>query len=188
MPTRAGPLPRRSQVLDDLVRARPLVRRNDEVDIATAAAIQRMIGDARRVYAELQQLIAPRHRGGLILERADRLPSVKPRIADGHRRIFGDPTEEAKATHPDQGNRALLRWTGLADSGALARLRARHEAGIEKGEGLAEELGANRAGLYQLVHREAADDAHHDAREVLWPHSDLGGTEVATPVFQRSRK
>jgi hypothetical protein len=71
-----------------------------------------MVGDARRVYAELQQLIAPRHRGGLILERADRLPSVKPRIADGHRRIFGDPTEEAKATHPDQGNRALLRWTG----------------------------------------------------------------------------
>src|SRR5438067_10326088 len=67
-----------------------------------------MIRDARRVYSEPPQLIAPGHRGALIVERTDGLPSVKPGIANGHRRIFGHTTQEAKATHPHQGNRAPL--------------------------------------------------------------------------------
>ena len=46
----------------------------------------------------------------------------------------------------------------MRGSGALARLRPCHEAGIEQGEGLAEELRAYRAGLDQLVHREAGVD------------------------------
>jgi hypothetical protein len=84
-------LPRRQAVigLENLVRSRPLARRNDNVDITVSATIHGMIGDARRVNPERSQLVAPGHGGSLILERTDGLPPVKPRIADRQRRPFG---------------------------------------------------------------------------------------------------
>jgi hypothetical protein len=65
-----------------------------------------MISDARRVYPECSQLVAPGYGGALILERTNRLPPVKPRIANGHWRVFGGTTQEAKTTHPHEGIRA----------------------------------------------------------------------------------
>src|SRR5664280_619643 len=97
---------KRSQVLENLVRTRPLARRDDDVDVAVSATIQSMIGDARRVYPERSQLIAPGDGGTLIFKRADGLPPVKPRIANRHRRVFGRTTEEAKTTHPHEGTPA----------------------------------------------------------------------------------
>jgi hypothetical protein len=83
------------EVLEDLVRARPLARLDNEVDVAVSVPIQGMISDTRRVDAERPQLVPPGHRGDLIFEGADGLPSVKPRIADGNRRILRGPAQAA---------------------------------------------------------------------------------------------
>jgi hypothetical protein len=37
------------EILDDLVRARPLLGRYDQVDVAATARVQRMVGDTGRV-------------------------------------------------------------------------------------------------------------------------------------------
>src|SRR3984885_15721714 len=58
------------EVLDYLVRPRPLVGRHDEIDVAAAEAIDRPIGDAGGVDAELTEPVAPPHGGRLLLERA----------------------------------------------------------------------------------------------------------------------
>src|SRR5271155_519020 len=93
-------LPARSlKVLEDLVRARPLTRLHNEVDVAALVAVQRMIGDARGIDAECSQLVAPRHRCVLILERADGLPSLKPRIADGNRRVLRGTAQRVETSH-----------------------------------------------------------------------------------------
>jgi hypothetical protein len=97
---------KRSQVLENLVRTRPLASRDDDVDVAVSATIQSMIGDARRVYPERSQLIAPGDGGTLIFKRADGLPPVKPGIANRHRRVFGRTAQETKTTHPHEGTPA----------------------------------------------------------------------------------
>ena len=73
------------EVLDDLTSARPLLGRYDEVDVASAEAIERVVCRARGVDAELTEPVAPGQGARLILERADRLPAVQARIANGHR-------------------------------------------------------------------------------------------------------
>lgn len=109
---------KRSKVLEDLVRTRPLRGRNDNVDIAMSAAIKRMISDTRRVHTERSQLVAPGHGCALILKRANRLPPVKPRIPNRHRRFFGGTTQEAKTTHFNEGTQASLA-TSACGSAAL---------------------------------------------------------------------
>src|SRR2546423_1294751 len=69
------------------------------------------------------------------------------------------------------------------DSRTGASLRACHQAGVEKREGLAEQLRADRARLDQLIDGKAADDAHHDACHVLGRHRQVGGAEVARSCF-----
>jgi hypothetical protein len=58
-----------------------------------------MIGYTGRVHPKRSELVTPRYGGVLILERTDRLPAVKPRIANRHRRVLGATTEEAKTSH-----------------------------------------------------------------------------------------
>jgi hypothetical protein len=96
------------EIFENLVRARPLARWDDNVDIAVSASIQRMIGDARRGYPERSQLVTPGDGGVSILERTDGLPSVEARIANRNRRVFGGTTQEAKTTHPHEGTRAMV--------------------------------------------------------------------------------
>jgi hypothetical protein len=93
-----------SQVLENLVGARPLPGRDDDVDVAASTTVQGVVGDARRVHPERPQLVTPGHGGRLILKRADRLPAVKARIADRHRWIFGSTSSETKASHRQEGN------------------------------------------------------------------------------------
>src|ERR1700694_3873832 len=76
--------PNSVEVLDDLVGSRPLLGRNDEIDISSPEAIRGPIGDAARVDTHLSELVAPCQRGLLILERADRLPALQARVVDGH--------------------------------------------------------------------------------------------------------
>src|SRR5439155_23476815 len=73
-------------------------------------------------------------------------------------------------------------------SGGSSSLRACHQTGVDEREGLAQELRANRARLDQLIDREAADDAHHDASDVLPGHRELGRPEVARPGFHGGGK
>jgi hypothetical protein len=89
LPNRGRAGGRSVEALENLIRARPLAWRYDEVDIAAPMPIQRMIGGARCVDPERSQLIAPCHGGALILERADGLPPLKARIADRDRRLLG---------------------------------------------------------------------------------------------------
>ncbi|MGZ6779907.1 MAG: hypothetical protein ACXVGO_13020, partial [Mycobacterium sp.] len=70
------------EVLDDLVRTGPLLRRDDEVDVTTSEPIQRMIGDATGINIHLPEPVAPCHGRCLLLERADCLPALNARIAD----------------------------------------------------------------------------------------------------------
>jgi hypothetical protein len=95
------------EIFENLVRARPLARRDDNVDIALSAAIHGVIGDARRVYPKRSQLVAPGHGGALILERTDGLPPVKPRIANRYWRVLGGTTQEAQTTHLHEGTPAV---------------------------------------------------------------------------------
>ena len=87
-----GPAPadRRSvvEVLDHLVGLRPLLGRDDEVDVAATEAIQRLIGDAICVDVQLPQSIPPGDGGRLLLERAHGLPALQTRVPDGYRRFF----------------------------------------------------------------------------------------------------
>src|SRR5205085_314833 len=62
----------------------------------------------------------------------------------------------------------------------------RHQARVDEGEGLAHELGGDRSRLDQLVDRKAATDAHHDAGDVLRPHWQVRGPEVARPRLERA--
>jgi len=50
------------EVLDDLVRARPLLGRHHEIHVAASEAVERVIGGALSVQPEASQLIAPRER------------------------------------------------------------------------------------------------------------------------------
>ena len=89
------------EVLEDLGGVRPLLGRNDEIDVASAEAIERVVCHARGVDAELAEPVAPRQGSRLVLECADRLPAVQPRIADGDRRIFHPRgPAEAGPRHP----------------------------------------------------------------------------------------
>ena len=88
------------EVFDDLVGSRPLLRRNDQVDIAPPEPIERAIRDATRIQTHRSELIAPRQRRLLVLERSDRLPAVEARIADRHGRFLGDAAlHEARERH-----------------------------------------------------------------------------------------
>ena len=60
------------EVLDDLVGTRPLLWRDDEIDVTTTEAIQRPVGDAKGIKTQLTEAIAPRHGGCPLLERAHR--------------------------------------------------------------------------------------------------------------------
>lgn len=85
------------EVLDDLGGTRPLVRRDDEVDVASPEAIRRVIGDTARVEAHVTKLIPPGQGSALLLERADGLPAVEPRVADRNRRV---PCSSSEARDP----------------------------------------------------------------------------------------
>ncbi len=69
-------------VFDDLVGPGPLRFRDDEVDIASAEVVERIVRDAACIDAELPELVTPSHRGVTILEPADRLPPGEARITD----------------------------------------------------------------------------------------------------------
>jgi hypothetical protein len=58
-----------------------------------------MIGNACRVDPERSQLVAPRHRGELIVEGADGLPPLKARVVDRHRRVFGCTAKSSRESH-----------------------------------------------------------------------------------------
>jgi predicted transcriptional regulator of viral defense system len=60
------------EVLDDLVRPRPLLRRYDQVDVAAAEAVERMIGGAARVDPNVPEPISPGQRRRAVLELATR--------------------------------------------------------------------------------------------------------------------
>src|ERR1019366_10188658 len=75
------------EVLDDLVRARPLRGRDDKVDVATAEPVERVIGCAFRVEAHAAELVAPRQRRRLLLEGGDGLPVRHSRGPDQHHRL-----------------------------------------------------------------------------------------------------
>jgi hypothetical protein len=87
------------EVLENLIRTGPLVGRYDEVDVAAPTPIQLMIGNTRRVDPERSQLVAPRHRGALIVEGADGLPRLKARIVDRHRRVLGRTSKSLRESH-----------------------------------------------------------------------------------------
>ena len=86
-PTTAGYVTALVQVLDDLVRRRPLVGRDDEEDVAAAEAVEGVIRDAGRVQAGAPQVVTPGDRGLLILERGHGLPVGQARVADRDRRL-----------------------------------------------------------------------------------------------------
>lgn len=94
-----APIPSTSQILDDLVRLRPLVRRYDEVDVAPAEAIRWLVGDAARVKPHVSQLIAPGRSGLLIFESTDRLPVLEARIANRHRVLLGRALQKPGQRH-----------------------------------------------------------------------------------------
>jgi hypothetical protein len=76
------------EVLDDLARPGPLLRRDDEIDVTTPEPIGWLVGDATGINIHLAEPVAPCHGGGLLLERADRLPALEARIADRYRGLF----------------------------------------------------------------------------------------------------
>jgi hypothetical protein len=97
-----SPRQRSVEVLENLVRARPLAGSNDEVDVATPMPIQQVISDTLRVDPDCAQLVEPRHRCAVILEGADRLPTIKARVVDRDRRLLGQTAEQAKSMHRDE--------------------------------------------------------------------------------------
>src|SRR4051794_30231295 len=64
-------------------------------------------------------------------------------------------------------------------------VRACHQAGVDENERVAEQLRAHRSRLDQVVDREAADDAHHDARDILRGHREARRSEVARSRLER---
>jgi len=80
------------EVFEDLVRPRPILRRNDEVDVAAPEPVERMVGGAPRLKPHVPQLVAPAERGLLILKRADRLPVLKAGISDRDRGLGAGAT------------------------------------------------------------------------------------------------
>jgi len=76
------------EVLDDLVGAGPLGRRDDEVDVTSAEAVERMVGDTARIDPKSAKLVTPGDRGVLVLEAADGLPTREARIVDGDQRLL----------------------------------------------------------------------------------------------------
>jgi len=58
--------------------------RYHEVDVTAPKPVERMIGGALRVEADVSQLVAPRERRCLILESADRLPVLEASVPDQH--------------------------------------------------------------------------------------------------------
>ena len=82
-----------TQFLEDLVRARPLARSDDEVDVAAAEPVQRVVGHTRSGDVESAQLVTPCERGVAVLEGADRLPSVETRVVDRDLGFSGNATD-----------------------------------------------------------------------------------------------
>src|SRR5690349_1364111 len=109
-----APSPASVEVLDDLVRARPLLRRDDEVDIAAAEPVERVIGGASCLDAHPAQLVAPRQRGRLLLEGADGLPVLKAGVCYRHRRV----PRGAAPWKPPEGHAHSL---GTFSQGPLSR-------------------------------------------------------------------
>ena len=64
------------EVLDYLVGMRPLLGRDDEIDVTATEAIQRPLGDATGINTQLTEPIPPCHGGCLLLERAHGLPAL----------------------------------------------------------------------------------------------------------------
>jgi len=75
------------EILDDLVRARPLLLRDHQIDVAAAESVERVIGAASRVEAHASELVAPRERCCLVLKHADCLPVLEPGVTDQHARF-----------------------------------------------------------------------------------------------------
>ncbi len=89
------------EVVDDLVRSRPLGGRDHEVDLTATEPVKRMIRRAACLDAHRSQLIPPGDSRSLILERADRLPGLDPWIADENRVLPGEASlQESRAHHP----------------------------------------------------------------------------------------
>src|SRR5690242_1381372 len=100
------------EVVEDLGRARPLVGRHDEVDVAAPEPVERMVGHERGRDRERPELIAEGQAGLAILELGHRLPAVKARIANCDGILAsGDDTAAATETghgssaHPEDGRR-----------------------------------------------------------------------------------
>src|SRR5579863_3434037 len=79
------------EVLDDLVRARPLTGRNGEPDLAVTVGVERMVGDAGRLDSEVSKLVSPGHGGVAVAELGDRLPVLEARVRDRHRVLATAP-------------------------------------------------------------------------------------------------
>ena len=64
------------EVFDDLVRARPLARRDDEVDVPAPETVERVVGSTCGVETHLPQPVSPGERRRLLLEACRRSPSL----------------------------------------------------------------------------------------------------------------
>lgn len=76
------------EVFDDLVGLGPLSMRDDEVDVAAAEPVKRMVRNAAGINTHGSELVTPSHRRVLFLERADGLPSSEPRIGNRYSRLL----------------------------------------------------------------------------------------------------
>lgn len=95
------PAPSIVEVLDDLRCLRPLLRWDDQVDVASPEAIERVIGGAVGVETHVTELVAPGDRGPLVPERGDGLPTVETRVADRDWFFLGRPRRpEPGDPHP----------------------------------------------------------------------------------------
>jgi hypothetical protein len=76
------------EVLEDLVRTRPIPGWDDEIDVTATEPVQGPVSDAAGRNVQFAEAIAPCQRRGLLLERADRLPSPKTGIAYRYRGLL----------------------------------------------------------------------------------------------------
>ena len=141
------------EVLENLVRRGALVGRDDKIDVAAPTPIQWMIGNACRVDPERSQLVAPRHRSALIVEGADGLPPLKPRIVDRHRRVFGRTTKSSREPHWHEPT--PRRWAGHLFSAQGRACRASPQASAPRPWGARGglELGRSHLAAKASAHR-----------------------------------
>ena len=153
------------EVLDDLAGPRPLVRRDNEVDVASAEPVERVIGDAAGVEAHMTELIPPGEGSVLLLERAHRLPALEARIADGNRLFPGTPSEARDMHTPSVRIRrsAAGRQRAAAIARAGSTLAARCASGRLLGERfrLLRTPGGETAACRRLTSRRSRQTARY---------------------------